>query len=155
MALPTKVAVQDAIAVLEDVATEDKTAVGAQNVWRQLKDLASSIENFDATYNKLAQVPTRWWSTTAGSPLNEIDLDVSLTDATDATLLAALAAAGEIGVAAGGVETPVGTRFRVDSANDTTDNALAGVKGSAVVANDVFQVYATSVVIYLGTFADL
>ena len=67
----------------------------------------------------------------------------------------ALAAAGEIGVAAGGVETPVGTRFRVDSANDTTDNALAGVKGSAVVANDVFQVYATSVVIYLGTLADL
>lgn len=155
MALPTKVAVQDAIAVLEDVATEDKTQVGSQRIWRELKDLASSIENFDATYNTLAQVPTSWYNNTKGNPLGDIDLDVSLTDAADATLLAALAAAGEIGVAAGGVETPVGTRFRVDSANDTTDNALEGVKGSAVVADDVFQVFATSLVIYLGTFADL
>ena len=155
MALPTKRGVEAAIAILDAVVIEDKSVVGAQQLWHKLKDLTASIENFDVMYNNLAQVPAGWWSKTSGSLLRGVTFDIQLTDQIEASLVVALASDGEIGIAAGGVETPVGTRFRVLDNADVMNDDLERIKGFPVVAGDLFRVTAPSVVIYLGTFADL
>ncbi len=68
-----------------------------------------------------------------------VDYSVNITDGTDATLLAAFAATGEI-YAAKGSAIAVGDIFRVGDTDDMTDNALEGAKGSAPAANDLFRV---------------
>jgi hypothetical protein len=126
-----------------------------------IADVQTGIGNI---YNALAEDKTKPRGRAAVQSLNEVlqalkevyasDLSVSLTDATDATITAALAATGEIGVAFGGIQSPLKKVFTVDSANDTTDNALQTAKGSAPAANDRFEVTSTSSVTYLGGATD-
>lgn len=83
------------------------------------------------------------------------DIAVSLTDSTDATAAAAIAATGQLGLAWAAANTgettfKVGATFSVDSVNDFTDNALGTAKGSAVASGDIFQVLTASTVGYVG-----
>ncbi len=84
------------------------------------------------------------------------DVDFVVTDATDATLAAFFAASGELYVALDRAPQ-VGDVFQVGGTGDTTDNALATAKGSAVADGDVFEVTntGTPAVAYLGAAGDL
>lgn len=87
------------------------------------------------------------------------DVNLTVTDATDATLAAFFASTGELGIAFAATQYPleVGRVFSVNGAGDTTDNALQTAKGSAVAANDVFEITntGTPAVVYLGTTTTL
>ncbi len=85
-------------------------------------------------------------------------VDFVVTDTTDATLTAFFA--GELLTAIRAVKgenVKVGTVFQVGGAGDTTDNALAAAKGSAVADGDLFEVTNTSTpaVAYLGVAGTL
>ena len=151
MALPTKATIESAIANLEDIATEDKTQDGAESLFRKIKEMTSLIQDvYPSTYKPLAEQPSSFWSEYANVPNVDV-LDVSLNDATDATITAALAVAGELGVANGAAMT--GSEiFEVDGVADTTDNALQAAKGSAVASGDRFYVTSATAVFYLGAF---
>jgi len=86
-------------------------------------------------------------------------VDLVVTDATDATLAAFFVTTGELAVAIAAQNRPlaIGFVFQVGGAGDTTDNALATAKGSAVADGDVFEVtnVAAAAVAYLGTSATL
>lgn len=74
--------------------------------------------------------------------------NVALTDALE-TLAVSLGAAGELGTALGAAGTG-GEFFTVAGANDTSDDALAGAKGSAPEAGDAFYVVSPSAVKFVG-----
>lgn len=80
------------------------------------------------------------------------EVDFVVTDVTDATLTAFFATgSGELAVALARA-VRVGDVFQVGGTGDTTDNALAGAKGSAVADGDLFEVtdVSTPTVVYLG-----
>jgi len=81
------------------------------------------------------------------------NIQLTVTDEADADLAAFFA--GELlaaKTAAGDVAIAVGDIFKVTSAGDTTDNALAAAKGSAVADEDIFVVtdISTEAVIFAG-----
>ncbi len=91
--------------------------------------------------------------TDIAGPSGNIQLTVS--DATDANLAAFFVGAGGLIVAkstAGDVAIAVGDIFKVQGTGDTTDNALATAKGSGVVDEDLFVVtdIGTAAVVYVG-----
>ncbi len=80
-------------------------------------------------------------------------IQVVVTDAQDANLAAFFAAAaGELYVAKGSIAIEVGDIFHINSANDTTDDALETAKGGVVVQHDLFVVtdILIEAVIYVG-----
>jgi len=89
---------------------------------------------------------------------NAYDIDVNLTvsDATDADLGVFFVTTGGLRVALGR-DAAVGDIFSVNGSGDTTDDALEGAKGSAVAATDLFEVtnISTEAVVYLGQVGDL
>lgn len=97
----------------------------------QVGDLFQVLGTGDTTDNALA-----------AAKLADVDQAITVTDLTDATITAFLAATGQPAVAKGGVALKAGWRFRVNGTGDTTDNALQTAKGSAPAANDVFEVNA-------------
>ena len=82
------------------------------------------------------------------------DVTVTVADATDATLAAFFGAGGDLNDAfiASNVPLEVGRVFKVTGTGDTTDNALQAAKGSAIAANDQFEITntGTPAVVYLG-----
>ena len=81
------------------------------------------------------------------------NIQITVTDEADANLAAFFV--GELiaaKTAAGDVAIAVGDIFKVASSNDTTDNALATAKGSAVADEDIFVVtdISTEAVIFVG-----
>lgn len=73
---------------------------------------------------------------------------LTVTDATDATLVAFFGAGGE------GENLRDGRFFQVLGTGDTTDNGLQAAKGSAVAANDVFyKNIGADTVVYIGNAA--
>lgn len=86
-------------------------------------------------------------------------VDFVVTDLADATLVAFFASTGELGIAAAAQNRPleVGFVFQVGGVGDTTDNALAAAKGSAVADGDIFEVTntGTPAVAYLGAAGTL
>ncbi len=84
------------------------------------------------------------WFQIAGTNLEATaindNIQLTVTDEADANVDAFIAAAaGELYVAKGAV-IAIGDIFKVTSAGDLTDNALATAKGGAVAANDLFKV---------------
>ncbi len=79
--------------------------------------------------------------TNAGA--NFVSFSITISDAVDADLVAFFAESGALRAAKGAAIAP-GDVFRVGGTGDTTDNALATVKGSGVVANDIFIVTSIS-----------
>lgn len=89
------------------------------------------------------------------SPLYVPEVDVTVTDATDAGVAEAIAVDGELGLAYAAINTneltmPIGTVFQVGGAGDFTDNVLATAKGSAPADGDIFQISGADAVTYLG-----
>lgn len=83
-----------------------------------------------------------------------IGANITVTDITDATVVAFLATTGELGVQLGSLAVPPRFRFKVGGTGDTTDNGLQTAKGSAPAAGDVFEVNAAgSGVTYVGNVA--
>lgn len=82
------------------------------------------------------------------------DVTLTVADATDANLTAFFGANGDLNDAfkLSNVPLEVGRVFKVTGAGDTTDNALQAAKGSAVAANDQFEITNTAspAVVYLG-----
>lgn len=86
------------------------------------------------------------------------DLTVTITDSTDASVAAAIAVTGELGLAWAAANQfaltfPVGYTFVVTGTGDFVDNALATAKGSAVAAGDIFQITSGTTVAYVGAAA--
>jgi hypothetical protein len=80
-------------------------------------------------------------------------ISLDIVDATDATMAAFLAITGKIPAILGRVLRPF-ERFKVLGTDDTTDNALEAVKGSAVASGDVFEVNSAGTsVTYVGAAA--
>lgn len=132
MALPTYAVMNAAVNALHTLAKERALKSGSRFV---VSNLSRMIDFVKREYTPL--------------------LSIDLTDATDAGVAEAIASDGELGVAAiaagiGG-SFPVGGIFKIaGTTEDFTDNALATAKGSAVAANDVFQVSGADAVTYLG-----
>ncbi len=123
-----------------------------------LETVANIVADIEGIYASLSDSPSKWGMRSAVSILNELagtlnrlyrpTVSLTVTDATDANLTAFYSSSGE-GAAIGLKEV-----FRVGGAGDTTDNALATAKGSAVVANDVFVRDAAATAVFLGNFAE-
>jgi len=91
------------------------------------------------------------------SPLYVPELDITITDATDAGVAEAIAVDGELGLAwvalsghTNELTMPVGTVFQVGGTGDVTDDALATAKGGACADGDIFQITGADAVTYLG-----
>jgi hypothetical protein len=120
MALPSVSAMNSAASTLADVADNSNNPAGAQQEARQV------CERYRGAFARaVAAADTS-----------------AFADATRADL-AALFAAELADVAVGGF-------FITADADDTTDNALAAAKGSAVAADDLFQRTAAAAVKYIG-----
>jgi hypothetical protein len=136
MALPTIAVAAAAVDSLYAVLADRKTRAKNRKAVDSLQGLKSAVVN---AYKS--------------------DVTAVLTDATDATVAAAIAAGGELGTAKGSALV-VGEIFTTTGGTaDFTDNALATAKGSAVASNDRFQVASGTTVTYLGgatevSFAD-
>lgn len=73
----------------------------------------------------------------------QIDAQITVTDAVDATCAALTAATGALGVDIGAMQVRDGFRFRTLGTGDTTDNSMQTAKGSAPAAGDVWEVSAS------------
>ena len=86
-------------------------------------------------------------------------VEVTITDEADASVAAAIAATGQLGLRWKALHPtnltfPVGYLFSPAGAtNDFTSNALATAKGGAVAAADIYQVDSGTTVKYLGAAA--
>lgn len=119
--------------------------------------VATVVADVESIYTIFSTFKTKEGTRAGVSVLNElvgilnrlcrVKEDFTVTDATDATLTAFFASSGE------GAAVVLGDAFRVNGTGDTTDNALATAKGSAVAANDVFIRSAAAAVVYLGSWA--
>ena len=116
-------------------------------------------------YSVLADRKTRARGRVGVAALNEIrqalveayavDVDVLITDTTDASPTAAFLIGGEVG-AAFGRACAAGDIFSTSGGTaDFTDNALATAKGGAVASGDRFQVLSATTVGYLGTATEV
>lgn len=136
MALPTMALVNTAVDNLFAALSASKTRANARSSLQSLQEVIAGL---------------------VAAFLPQVDLVV--TDLADATLVAFFATAGELGVAIDAQNRPleVGFVFQVGGSGDTTDNALAGAKGSAVADGDLFEVtnVGTPAVVYLGAAGDL
>lgn len=126
MAFPIASLSQASIEQLYGAAADDKTRVGMKKVVSLL--------------NEMVGVLNREYADVYGAAL-----DITVTDATDASPTAFLAGEGAALSGSGAVfRTKGGTA-------DFTDNALATAKGSAVATNDVFVFTSGTAVAYLGS----
>jgi hypothetical protein len=120
MALPTTTVVEAAVASIFSALAEFKTIHGG--------NIRAAVHALNEVKAALRQVYA-------------VKVDMTVTDSTDATLAAFFAADGELGVALGRPARP-GDVFQVGGTGDTTDNALATAKGSAVADGDIFVITA-------------
>lgn len=77
------------------------------------------------------------------------DVELTITDLTDADAATLLGAGGEVGLALGRAAV-AGDVFKVTGTGDTTDNALQTAKGSAPAAGDKFEAATASTLSYIG-----
>ncbi len=143
MALPTYTVVSTALKNLAAVALEDKTAVGARELFDAINDVAALAQKVSKTTYYRLQLPRELFVGLDG--VNQLK-QVSMTDTLYADV-AALVAAQSL---------TVGDSFVIVLAtNDVTDNALATAKSGAVAAGDVYMLITSTTVLYLGTVAAL
>ena len=127
MALPTIAAVQIDVTAIYAVLADRKTRIRARQGVVKLNEMIVSLNE-----------------------AYEADVDLTITDATDADDAALLAVSGEVGIALGRAAVE-GDIFQVGGTGDTTDNALQTAKGGAPADGDLFQVAAgAATFIYLG-----
>ena len=124
-----------------------------------LPTIATVQADVTSIYSVFADRKSRPRGRAAVAALNEMlraineayapDVDLTITDATDAGVAEAIATDGEIGVALGRAGA-VGDIFQVGGTGDFTDDALETAKGSAPADGDLFQVTGADAVTYLG-----
>lgn len=125
---------------LASVATIE---AGVSGIFTALKDSQQKVRNARAATQALAE---------AFSVLNDAykeDVELTITDLTDADAATLLGAGGEVGLALGRAAV-AGDIFKVTGTGDTTDNALQTAKGSAPAAGDKFEAATASTLNYLG-----
>lgn len=113
--------------------TKSDVETAVTNLFNALNELPAVVPNARSAVASLQEVAQ------VLAQVYVADVDFTVNDQTDADLAAFFAADGELGVALGR-EARVGDVFKVAGAGDTTDDALAGAKGSDVADNDVFIV---------------
>jgi hypothetical protein len=128
--------------------TEIQTAV--TNVFNALKDgkfKAQSAQEALYTFQEVIGVLRQIYARRV--------LNVTVTNETDASVAAAIAATGQLGIAYAlaypkNPTFPVGELFKVSGTGDFTSDALATAKGGAPAAGDIFQITSGTTVKFIG-----
>lgn len=129
---------------LASVATVE---AGVSGIFNALKDSQQKIQNSRGAAQALAE--------TFGAlrAAYKEDVELTITDLTDADATALLGAGGEVGLALGRAAV-AGDIFKVTGTGDTTDNALQTAKGSAPAAGDKFEATSGTTLAFLGADFD-